>query len=95
MFIEDDISEKIKKEKEKDLEFKNEYEETKIKFDLIYQIIMLRKEKGITQKELAQLTKLKQQNISRIERLEAVPNLDTILKICYALGYTLELKKVS
>ena len=57
---------------------------------LIDQIIELRKESGMTQKELAKAANLAQPAIARMEIKNATPQLDTLLKILAALGQKLE-----
>ena len=57
---------------------------------LIDQIIELRKESGMTQKELAKAANLAQPAIARMESTNATPQLDTLLKILAALGQKLE-----
>ncbi|MBC8543470.1 MAG: helix-turn-helix domain-containing protein [Clostridia bacterium] len=57
---------------------------------LIDQIIELRKESGMTQKELAKAANLAQPAIARMESKNATPQLDTLLKILAALGQKLE-----
>ena len=44
----------------------------------------LREHKHITQKQLSEITGLSQQHISKIERNEIKPNIDTFLKIMNA-----------
>lgn len=57
---------------------------------LIDQIIKLRKESGMTQKELAKAANLAQPAIARMESKSATPQLDTLLKVLAALGQKLE-----
>lgn len=49
----------------------------------------LRKERGLTQQELADLASLEQKQISRIERGEISPVVDTVARIARALGVDL------
>lgn len=58
---------------------------------IIDKLIELRKAKGLTQKELAKAAHLAQPALARLESRNAVPQLDTLLKIAGALGYNLEL----
>ena len=60
---------------------------------LIEELIVLRKEKNITQSELAKLTGSKQQTISRIENKEHSPSLKLFYSMVYALGYDLQIVK--
>lgn len=59
--------------------------------ELIAQLVYSRKKKGITQSKLAEMTGLKQSAIARLEKEGSVPRLDTITKICDALGLKLTL----
>lgn len=56
---------------------------------IIDTLIEQRKEKGMTQKELAQATELTQSVIARMESKKAVPQLDTLLKVVTALDCNL------
>lgn len=58
---------------------------------IIDTLIEQRKEKGMTQKELAQATDLTQSVIARMESKKAVPQLDTLLKVVTALDCNLEI----
>lgn len=49
----------------------------------------LRKERGLTQQELADLAGLTQKQVSRIERCEISPVVDTLARIVRALGVDL------
>lgn len=68
------------------------YAEDKEK-ELIDALIEARKEKNITQTELAKLTGNKQQAISRIEKKEHSPSLKSFYSIANALGYDVQLVK--
>ena len=57
--------------------------------EIIDKLIKQRKEKGMTQKELAQATELTQSVIARMESKKAVPQLDTLLKVVTALDCNL------
>lgn len=54
--------------------------------DLIDYIVEIRKQKGMTQSELAQAANLAQPAIARMERKTITPQLDTFLKVLSALG---------
>lgn len=60
---------------------------------LVGEMVKLRKEKGITQKELAQITGNKQQVLSRIERMEMNPSIRVFNNILNAMGYELRIEK--
>jgi predicted transcriptional regulator len=57
--------------------------------DVIDTLIKQRKEKGLTQKELAKEAELTQSVIARMESKKTVPQLDTLLKVVDALGCNL------
>lgn len=69
----------------------SEKNESKFIADLIGTLIMRRIELGITQKELAEMSGIKQSAIARLESLRATPKLDTIYKLLDPLGLTLKL----
>jgi transcriptional regulator with XRE-family HTH domain len=57
-------------------------------------MIEAREEKGLSQRELADLSGIKQPAIARLESLKATPQIDTLFKVLYPLGYTLEIVPV-
>lgn len=66
-----------------------EIAESDLKAALITAMIQARQEKGISQRELEALSGVKQPQIARMERGDANPQLDTILKVLAAMGKTL------
>ncbi len=62
--------------------------------ELIDELINIRKEKNISQSELAKLTGNKQQAISRLETKEHSPSLKLFYSMVNALGYDLKLVKM-
>ena len=58
---------------------------------IIDELIALRKQKGITQRELAKAANLAQPAIARLESKSVTPQLDTLLKVADALGHTLQI----
>lgn len=73
----------------------SESEKMQIEFvaDLVEEIKDIREELGITQRELADKTGLKQSAIARMESGGAIPRLDTVLRVAFALGLKLKLIK--
>lgn len=63
--------------------------------ELIDEIVNIRKEKNISQNQLAELTGNKQQAISRIEKKEHSPSLKLFYSMVNALGYELKIVKQS
>ncbi len=56
---------------------------------IMVEIIKARKEKGISQKELEELSGVKQPVIARMEKGTTKPQIDTVLKVLAPLGYKL------
>ena len=66
-----------------------EIAESDLRVSLIGELIKARKEQGISQKELEELSGVKQSVIARMEKGITNPQLDTILKVLVPLGKTL------
>ena len=58
---------------------------------LIGKMIETREQKGLSQRELAEISGVKQPAIARLESLRVTPQIDTLFKILHSLGYTLEI----
>ena len=63
--------------------------ESDLRVSLIGEIIKARQEKGISQRQLGELSGVKQPVIARMEKGITSPQLDTVLKILAPLGKTL------
>ena len=68
---------------------KEEIYERDLRGALIGELINARREKGISQKRLEELSGVKQPVIARMERGVSNPTLDTVLKLLLPLGKTL------
>ena len=66
-----------------------EIRESKLRVAIISELIKARQEKNISQRELEQLSGVKQPIISRMEAGETSPQLDTVLRVLAPLGKTL------
>lgn len=77
-------------ELEKQLFTPEEIAESKIRVDIISEMIQAREENGITQKQLETMSGVKQPVISRMEKGITDPQLSTVLKILNSLGKTLQ-----
>lgn len=75
----------------KDVEFKEEYEKLKPRYDVVSQIIEERSRQNITQEELALRVGTQKSNISRLESGTYNPSLDFITKVAQSLGKTVEI----
>ena len=58
---------------------------------LIGKMIEAREKKGLTQRELAAISGVRQPAIARLESMKATPQIDTLFKVLYPLGYTIEI----
>ena len=65
------------------------------KYEIAYAISSTREEKGLSQKQLSQLSGVTQCDISRIEGGVANPTIETLGKICKVLGLELRISKSS
>lgn len=59
---------------------------------LLIEIIGRRIDLKMSQRDLAQKCGIKQPMIARIERMDAIPRIDTLIKICNALDLKIEIK---
>jgi DNA-binding XRE family transcriptional regulator len=78
----------------KNNEVQNELKMNEAEYKIIEEIIMARKERNLTQKELATLVGTKQSNISRLESGNYNPSIDFLNKIAKAVGKELEVRMV-
>lgn len=78
----------------KNPEFKKEYDALDPEFAVIRAVIEARKESGITQKELSELTGIAQGDISKLENGNANPSIKTLERIATALGKRLKIEFV-
>ena len=76
-------------EVEKELFTAEEIRESKLRVAIIGEIIKARNERNISQRELEQLSGVKQPVISRMEAGGTSPQLDTVLRVLAPLGKTL------
>jgi len=78
----------------KNTEVQNELMVNEAEYRIIEEIILARKEKNLTQKDLAELIGTKQSNISRLESGNYNPSLDFLQKVASAMGKKLEVRIV-
>jgi ribosome-binding protein aMBF1 (putative translation factor) len=81
-----------KKQAIKEPGLRKEYEKLQPEFALIKAIIEARKEKGLTQKRLAEKIGTKQSVISRLEIGRANPSFNFLKRLAQALNTRLEIK---
>ena len=76
----------------KDLNFSAEQiEEIRIEEEIIEATVKARKKAKLTQRQLSEKTGIKQPAIARIERYKSSPQVITLIKLLYPLGYTLSI----
>lgn len=92
-FVEVNIQNEIEKQRQNNPEFRKAWDKSRAEYKLIGEMVSLRKQENITQKELASLTGNKQQVISRIERKESIPTIRAFSHMLDALGYELQIVK--
>lgn len=66
-----------------------EIAESDVRVALITSFVEARKKQGITQRQLEEMSGIKQPQIARIEKGQGNPQLDTLLRILAPLGKTL------
>jgi predicted transcriptional regulator len=81
-------------DKKKELKSISLEEQERLDFlsDLICQIILKRKEKNLSQRDLSKLANVEQSTIARIETWQIKPSIETILKLLQSLDLKLEIK---
>ena len=85
-FREVDISKMIEEEKLKDPEFREIWENSRMEYEILGQLTKLRKQRGLSQTELAKMAGSNQQIVSRVEKHEHSPTLKTICSFVKALN---------
>lgn len=88
-----DVQKEIETRKNSSESFRKKWDDSRDEYRLIGEMISLRKQHKITQKQLAIMTNNKQQSISRIENKEINPSLGLFCKLIRALGYELKIEK--
>ncbi len=79
------------KDVKKELQFTpEEEEEMELEKEIIKATIEARKKSNLTQQELSNLTGIVQSSIAKIENFVRTPQYTTLMKMLYAMGYTLQ-----
>lgn len=78
-------------ELQKELFTPQEIAESEARVAIINEMIKAREENGITQKQLEEMSGIKQPVISRMEKGTTDPQLSTVLKILSSLGKTIKI----
>ena len=79
------------KDFEKELNFtEEETAEMELEKQLIEATIEARKKADLTQRELSEKAKIKQPSIAKIEKFVSSPQVNTLIKLLYPMGYTIQ-----
>ncbi|WP_302489860.1 helix-turn-helix domain-containing protein [uncultured Mitsuokella sp.] len=89
-----DDFDKYLKEQMENPAFKQEWDNGEMEHQLMMMVLKARSEQNLTQSELAERTGIRQSNISRIEKGQAMPSIATLNKIAHGLGKQLQIKFV-
>ena len=73
----------------------SEREQILFEASLIGKMVAAREKSGLSQRDLARLSGVKQPAIARMESLRATPQIDTLLKVLNPLGYTIEIVPIN
>ncbi len=80
--------------REEDFEVLVESQKERVKNQILTAYINLRKERGITQQEIADRTGIKRTNVARIESGRNAPTIEVLVKLAAALDMELEIRLV-
>ena len=72
---------------------KEEKEILNLEYELVCNLTKLRKEKGLSQKKLAELADVDQPSIARIESGKHMPSLKMLVKLLNVMGYKIKFVK--
>lgn len=78
----------------KDTQFKKDWEETEPEYNLMKAMAEARKDKHLTQKQLAEITGIDQSDISKIENGNANPALSTLKRLADGMDMILKLELI-
>ena len=85
------VSEVLKEKLAGDAEFKELWDNSRMEYAVLGELVKIRKEMGLSQAELAEKSGNKQQMISRIEKKENSPTLKTLCAILNSLDYEIKI----
>ena len=83
------VLEELKKEITSDSQLQKQYEIEKEIYDIAVCLRKIRKEKKMTQKDIAKKTGLSQQMVSKIESYNGNPSIESFVKYCDGIGINL------
>jgi len=86
-----DVKAFIKETLDADAELREIWDNSRMEYAVLGELVKIRKSKGLSQAELAERTGNKQQVISRIEKKKSSPTLKTVCMILNSLDYDIQL----
>ena len=84
-----ELREYIEEQMENDPEYRKAHKESRAEYHIMRALIAARIEEGLTQKELADRSGIRQSNISRIENGTCSPTISTLQALAKGMGRTL------
>lgn len=69
-------------------------DEEKEKLTRVYNEVSNREKEGMSQADLAEKANIKQSQLARFERATHSPQINSLLRVLYPLGYTIKLEKI-
>ncbi len=88
------VNETISEKRKNNAEFDALWQQSRNEYNLLSQLVKIRKSANISQTELAKMSGNKQQMISRIENKENSPTLKTLCSILNVLGYEVKFEPI-
>jgi len=85
------VSALITERLDSDVELKELWDNSRMEYAVLGELIRIRKMQGLSQTELAEKSGNKQQVISRVENKENSPTLKTVCSLLSALDYEIQL----
>lgn len=86
--------EKYLQQKMQDEEFKKEYDNLEVDYDIINYVAEIRQNLHLTQKDLSELTGISQTYINEIETGNANPTIEILKKLADGVGMKLQIRFV-
>lgn len=65
-----------------------------LEYEFVKEFVNLRKEKGLSQQQMADNAHVIRETIARIENLMTSPQINTLIKILEPVGYTIKIVKI-
>ena len=89
------VQEEINRRLENDAELKEAYKHAQNEYEVIKQLVLIRNEMGLSQKDVSSQSGLTQQMVSRIETADNSPTLRNFIRYVDSLGLEIKLEKKS